>query len=153
MVKRRGDHAEHTRTASAARSGASSSMAMFCPAGSDVPLPQYRFKAFSSLRHTRFTSPVANVELMSEPPKRTDDAARDPSSEPTTEPTPAISVPPAETTGNAPGAGRQRAGWRWPQTTRNRIAAGVGITAAAVAIVAGIFTSGVVAGEHASDGL
>ena len=90
---------------------------------------------------------------MTETPKRTDDAAREPSSEPTTEPTPAASVSPAETTRNAPGAGRQRAGWRWPQTARNRIAAGVGIAAAAVAIVAGIFTGGVVAGEHAGDGL
>ena len=47
---------------------------------------------------------------------------------------------------------RPRAGWHWPASRRNRIAAFVGLAAAAVAVVAAIFTGGVVAGVHTGNG-
>jgi len=79
--------------------------------------------------------------------------APEPNSGPTTEPAPvATGVAPAETTRSAPGPDQPRARLRWPQTTRNRIAASVGIAAAAVVVVAGVFTGGVLAGEHSGDG-
>jgi hypothetical protein len=70
--------------------------------------------------------------------------------EPTIEPTPAAtSAPTAEVSGTAPGTAKPRARWRWPENRRNRIAASVAIVAGAVAVVAAIFTSGVVVGAHA----
>ena len=78
--------------------------------------------------------------------------APEPHSDPTTEPTRVATGAPAETTRSAPGPDQPRSRWRWPQTTRNRIAASVGIAAAAVVVVAGVFTGGVVAGEHSGDG-
>jgi len=51
----------------------------------------------------------------------------------TTEPTPTV----------------RRSRWRWPETTRNRIAASVAIAAGTVAVVGAIFTSGVAVGAHA----
>jgi hypothetical protein len=77
---------------------------------------------------------------MTETPESASSTAPEPNSDPTTGPTPVV-------TGVAP-----RVRWRWPQTTRNRIAASVGIAAAAVAIVAGVFTGGVIAGQHSGDG-
>lgn len=47
---------------------------------------------------------------------------------------------------------RRRAGWRWPTSTRKRIAASVGLAAATVAVLAAIFTGGVVAGVHTGNG-
>jgi hypothetical protein len=69
--------------------------------------------------------------------------------DPTTDPTPAAtSTPTAEVTGTAPPTSESRAGWRWPENRRNRIAASVAIAAGAVAVVAAIFTGGVAAGAH-----
>jgi hypothetical protein len=86
---------------------------------------------------------------MTETPGRSSDPAPEQNSDATTEPTPvATSVPVAEDTGTAPDAGKPRVRWRWPEKTRNRIAASVAIAAGAVAVVAAIFMSGVVVGAH-----
>jgi hypothetical protein len=116
-------------------------------------LPEERFKAISSLRHIRCLTSLATVDGMSETQGGASNPAPEPNPDPTTEPTPvATGAAQAETTRSAPGPNRPRARWRWPQTTRNRIAASVGIAAATVAVVAGVFTGGVVAGEHSGDG-
>ncbi|HET7667264.1 MAG TPA: hypothetical protein VFK56_14600 [Mycobacterium sp.] len=77
---------------------------------------------------------------MTETPQGASNPLPEPNSDPTTEPAPVVT------------SVARHARWRWPQTTRNRIAASVGIAAAAVAIVAGVFTGGVVAGQHSVDG-
>jgi hypothetical protein len=113
-----------------------------------------RFKAISSLRHIRCLESVDSVEGMTETPEGESNTAPEPNTDPATEPTTVVtSAAPAETPHSAPGSGQPRARWRWPHSTRNRIAASVGIAAAAVAIVAGVFTGGVVAGEHIGDGV
>jgi hypothetical protein len=95
-------------------------------------------------------------------PTATSESTSEPTSEPTTEPTPtatgepttepttaATSAPAAEVTGTVSRTGESRARWRWPANPRNRIAALVAIVAGAVAVVAAIFTTGIVVGAHA----
>jgi hypothetical protein len=69
--------------------------------------------------------------------------------EPTTEPTSAVTgTPTAEMPGTAPHTAESRARWRWPEKTRNRIAASVAIAAGGVAIVAAVFIGGFAVGSH-----
>jgi hypothetical protein len=91
---------------------------------------------------------------MTEIPGRPSDPAPEQNSDATTEQTPvATSIPAAEATETpSPGTGKPRLKWRWPENTRNRIAASVAIAAGAVAVVAAIFMGGVAVGAHAGGG-
>ena len=89
---------------------------------------------------------------MTETPEGAGDLQPEPKPDETAEPvreSPAASDTPAAEA--APSTTQQRNRWRWPQNRTNRIAASVAILAGAVAVVAAIFTSGVVVGAHTGE--